>query len=131
MKTQKEIRLKRLATVEVCRKFPENAWSEMLKDTPAGQLIQTSILKVSVIFDALSWILGESKGKIMDSAIFEAENLGRHLRTGQPFPKITQEKMLRVIKEAFEEHPELGKKILKDQDELLKKLWDELESEEY
>ena len=103
----------------------------MLKDTPAGQLIQTSILKVSVIFDALSWILGESKGKIMDSAIFEAENLGRHLRTGQPFPKITQEKMLRVIKEAFEEHPELGKKILKDQDELLKKLWDELESEEY
>ena len=130
MKTQKEIRLKRLAVVEACRKFPKNAWSEMLKDTPTGQLILTSVLKVGAISDALSWILGESEGEIMESAISETENLGRHLKTGHPFPKITREKALRTIKEAFEKGPELGKKIRKDQDELLKKPWDGLESEQ-
>lgn len=130
MKTQEEIRLKRLAVVEACRRFPENAWSEMLKDTPTGQLVLTTVLKVGAISDTLSWILGESEGKIMESAISETENLGRHLKTGQPFPKMTREKVLRVIKEAFEKGPELGKKIRKDQDELLKKPWDELDSEQ-
>jgi len=130
MKTQEEIRLKRLGVVEALRKFPENAWHEMLKDTPTGRLVLATVLKVGVISDALSWIIGESEGKMMESAISEAENLGRHLRTGQPFPKMTREKVLRVIKEALEEGPELGKKILKDQDELLKKPWDELQSEQ-
>jgi len=130
LKIQEEIRLKRLATVEACRKFPENAWSEMLKDTPTGQLILASFLKVGAISDALSWVLDESEGGIMESAISETENLGRYLRTGQPFPKITKDKALRIIKEAFEKGPELGKKIKKDQDELLKRLWDELESEQ-
>lgn len=130
MRAQEEIRLKRLAVAEALRKWPENAFYEMPKDTPTGRLLLACFLKVGVISDALSWTLGENKGKPMDAAISEAENLGRHLRTGQPFPKMTQEKMLRVIKEAFVEGPELGKKILKDQDELLKKPWDELESEE-
>ncbi len=129
MKTQEEIRLKRLATIEACRKFPESAWYEMMKDTPTGQLILTSVLKVGAISDTLSWILDESDGGIMESAISETENLGRNLKTGQPFPRITKDKVLRIIKEAFEKGPQLGKKIKKDQDELLKRLWDELESE--
>ena len=130
MKTQEEIRLKRLAAVEGTSKFISTAGLEVFKDTPTGKLLLATHLKIGAISDTLSWVLGESKGKSMDAAINEAENLVRLIRTGQPFPKITKDKALRAIKEAFEEGPELGKKIKKDQDELLKKPWDELESEE-
>ena len=130
MRTQEEIRLKRLATVEAAKKFFSTVGLEVFKDTPTGKLLLATYLKVGAISDALSWVLGESKGKLMDAAINEAENLKRHIRTGQPFPKVTKDKILRIIKEAFEEGPELGKKIKKDQDELLKKPWDELESEQ-
>ncbi len=129
MKTQEEIRLKRLAAVEAANKFISTAGLKVFKDTPTGKLFLATHLKIGAISDTLSWVLGEGKGKSMDAAINEAENLERHIRTGQPFPEITKDKALRTIKEAFEEGPELGKKIKKDQDELLKRPWDELESE--
>ena len=130
MKTQEEIRLKRLAAVQAVNKFISTAeLEEVFKDTPTGKLVLATILKMGAVSDTLNWVLGESKGKSMDAAINETENLVRHIRTGQPFPKITKDKALRAIKEALEEGPELRKKVKKDQDELLKKPWEELQSE--
>lgn len=130
MKTQEDIRLKRLAAVHATNKFISTVrLEEVFKDTPTGKLFLATLLKMGAVSDTLNWVLGESKGKSMDAAINEAENLVRNMKTGQPFPKITKDKILRTIKEASEEGAELGKKIEKDQDELLKKPWDELESE--
>lgn len=134
MKTEKEIRLQRLAVFEAVQRFPAHGWQRILQGIKAGQpeseSILESIAKISLVFDILNWVLDESKGKTMSNAISEVENLSRYFKTGKYSPRWSLERILSTLRENIKESPELNRRVLEDKKKLLGIPWDELESKE-
>lgn len=134
MRTEEEIRLQRLAAVKALEKFPKRGWQKIMEEIAAGRLegdlLLATIVNIGIISDTLSWLLGESAGKGMQNAISQVENLGRYFKTGKFLPRWDQKKALSALGEIIKEAPNLRRKILEDQKNLLGIDWNDLQSKE-